>query len=152
MSVIRVKKLDAMAAVPEAANKTDAGYDLVAIDHGTFKEDEDGNILYVQYRTGLAIAPPEGYHTEIFPRSSISKTHLMLANSIGLVDEGYRGEILVRFKVIPSGIKAASIKKYAAGERIAQLVIRKTEKADFELVEELDDTSRGGGGFGSTGQ
>jgi len=152
MYKIKVKKLDEAAIVPESANETDAGYDLIAIDDGTFKEDEQGNILYIQYRTGIAIAPPSGYHTEIFPRSSISKTHLMLANSIGLVDESYRGEILIRFKVIPSGMKVSSIMKYNAGDRIAQLVIRKTEKATFELVEELNKTDRGEGGFGSTGE
>mgnify|MGYP001269436654 CR=1 FL=1 len=151
MDAIRVKKLDEAAVVPESANETDAGYDLVAIDDGEFKKDEHSNTLYIQYRTGLSIAPPPGYHTEIFPRSSISKTHLMLANSIGLIDEGYRGEILVRFKVIPSNMGASLVKRYQAGDRIAQLVIRKTEKASFELVEELDDTSRGDGGFGSSG-
>jgi len=152
MNVIRVKKLENEAVLPSAANDTDAGYDLVAIDEGTFKWDDNHSILYIQYRTGLSIEPPEGYHTEIFPRSSISKTNLMLANSIGLIDEGYRGEILVRFKVIPADKLRTNVNRYQAGDRIAQLVIRKTEKATFELVEELEETSRGNGGFGSSGK
>jgi len=82
---IKVKKLHPDAVLPKCANETDAGYDLVAIDEGEIVS-EGLDIMYIQYRTGIAIAPPEGYHTEIFPRSSISKKQLFLANSVGLVD------------------------------------------------------------------
>jgi len=89
----------------------------------------------------------------------------MLANSIGLVDEAYRGEILVRFKIIPEqeesdikgqllkniDLKKFNLKKFKKGDRIAQLVLRKTEKAEYEWVEDLSGTQRGVGGFGSTG-
>ena len=149
--MFKVKKLHEDAQLPSQATDTDAGFDLIAIDDGEFKRDEDNNLLYIQYKTGISIQPPEGYHTEIFPRSSVTKTHLMLANSIGLVDEGYRGEILVRFNVVPSGLRPSNIKRYSKGDKIAQLVIRKTEKAEFVLVDELDDSERGEGGFGSTG-
>ena len=91
VEAIWFKKLDPSAVAPSRAKEGDAGYDLVAIDDGTV--DADG---FIQYRTGLSIDPPQGYHTEIWPRSSISKYDLALANSIGLVDNGYRGELLVR--------------------------------------------------------
>lgn len=157
---IKVKKLHPDAVLPASATPTDAGYDLVAIDDGEIKD------TYVQYKTGISIEPPPGYHTEIFPRSSLSKTDFMLANSIGLVDEGYRNEILVRFKIIPevsrateadTGVewgftqKTFGLKKYEKGDRIAQLVIRKTQRAEFVWSEELSETNRKGG-FGWTGR
>lgn len=160
--VIKVRKLTPEAELPKQATGTDAGYDLVALDNGEIKwaESEAGGqtrvIQYIQYRTGLTIEPPLGYHTEIFPRSSITKYDLMLANSIGLVDEGYRGEILVRFKYTPplhdiNIVRGMPIKKYQKGDRIAQLVIRKTLRADFVEVEQLLNSERGTGGWGSTG-
>jgi len=147
--LVKVKKLHDDAVLPKSAQITDAGADLVAIDDGRVQEDGHGNVLFVEYKTGIAIEPPPGYHTEIFPRSSVSKKNLVLANSIGLVDEDYRGEILVRFKVISSN--RHFFEKYNKGERIAQLVLRKTEKAEYEWADELSDTQRGAGGFGSTG-
>ena len=162
---IKVKKLHPDAELPVTAIGADAGFDLVAIDDGKIKD------TYIQYKTGIAVEPPPGYHTEIFPRSSVSKMDLVLANSIGLVDGAYRGELLVRFKIIPevieyedvapSGVDAHlngkhtakyfDLKKFKKGDRIAQLVLRKTEKAEYEWAEELSDTQRGDGGFGSTG-
>lgn len=144
METIKIKLLHKDAKMPVKANDTDAGYDLFAIDSGTFHE-ESGR--YIQYRTGIAIEPPEGYHIEIFPRSSISKTDLVLANSIGLIDNGYRNEILLRFKV--TGNENAT---YKAGERIGQMVIRKTIDMKLEEVDELGDSERGLGGFGSSGK
>ncbi len=146
---IKVKKLNENAVLPKAANLTDAGADLVAIDDGRVEGDGRGGVLFVEYRTGLAIEPPAGYHTEIFPRSSVSKKNLVLANSIGLIDEGYRGEVVVRFKVISDN--KHFFDKFQKGDRIAQLVLRKTESAEYEWSEELSDTPRGAGGLGSTG-
>jgi dUTP pyrophosphatase len=154
---ILVKKLHDEAVLPSRANPTDAGYDIVALDDGI--ADSQG---YIQYRTGLSVAAEKGYHIEIFPRSSISKYDLILANSIGLVDNGYRGEILIRFKSVMC-IRHSSefdqnyatcpyaFNKYRKGDKIAQLVIRKTEDAEFEFVDNLDATERNTGGFGSTG-
>lgn len=155
--IVLVKKLHEDAVLPKQATDSDAGYDLVAIDDGTVSEDG-----YIQYKTGISIEPPAGYHTEIFPRSSISKYDLVLANSIGLVDYGYRGEILVRFKHVKSFCEEQTtscvalseckslIRKYKKGDRIAQLVIRKTERAQFEWAEEINQTERGDRGFGSS--
>lgn len=154
---IKFKKLCNEAVIPTRANESDAGYDIVAIDDGTV--DEMG---FIQYRTGLSVCPDVGYHIELFPRSSISKYSLALANSIGLVDNGYRGEILVRFKPTMSFVQnAVSVEAYVVypkitkfykkGDKIAQLVIRKTENAQFVEVQDLERSDRNAGGFGSTG-
>ena len=147
---IKVKKLHKDAVLPCQATQTDAGYDLVAIDNGEIVQDEHGKVLYAQYKTGISIEPPPGYHTEIFPRSSISKYDLMLANSIGLIDESYRGEVMVRFKPT-CNTSCEYYKDYSKGDRIAQLVVRKTERVDFKWAEDLNDSNRGNGGFGSSG-
>jgi len=147
--MIKVKKLHQDAVLPQKANEKDAGYDLVAISDPEIKYDND-NVLYIQYKTGIAIEPPEGYHTEIYPRSSISKYNLQLCNSLGLIDEPYRGEIILRFNLI--GSKRVGAKVYAKGDKIGQLVIKKTISMDFIEVEELEETSRGTGGFGSSGK
>lgn len=152
MVEIKVLKLHEDAVLPSAARESDAGFDLVAIDDGKVED------TYIEYRTGIAIETPPGYHTEIFPRSSVSKTDLVLANSIGLVDEGYRGEILVRFKALPKSRESAwgqckefwEPRRFRRGDRIAQLVVRKTEQATFNWSEDLSSTHRGTGGFGST--
>jgi dUTP pyrophosphatase len=140
---IFVKKLNPEAVIPTSAHETDAGYDLVAINDGTWTD------TYVEYDTGLSIQPEPGYHVEIFPRSSISKTDLVLANSIGLIDESYRGPILLRFKC--TNPQMFTRKSYKKGDKIGQLVIRKTERAKFTEVSDLIETQRGAGGFGSTG-
>ena len=152
---IKVKKLHPDAILPKSAHVTDAGYDLVAIDDGKITD------TYIQYRTGLSIEVESGYHTELFPRSSISEKDLVLANSVGVVDHGYRNELFVRFKIIPPLERSETTnmcrlmfvtKKYKKGDKIAQLLVRRTEHADFEWAEELSDTERNQGGFGSSGQ
>lgn len=98
--------------------------------------------------TGLKIAIPEGYFGAIYPRSSTGvKKNLMLANTVGIIDSDYRGEIMVYFYnygKIPQTIKN--------GDRLAQLVIQPYSRMEIELVDKLDDTDRGEGGFGSTGR
>lgn len=154
---IKVKKIVPEAHLPTKAKNGDAGFDLVAIDDGIV--DSDG---FIQYRTGLSIEPPPGVHTEIWPRSSISKYDMALANSIGLIDNGYRGELLIRFKPtlrysqMQDGEVYVTLpkpfKKYQKGDKIAQLVISSTINALFIESNELAETSRGAGGFGSSGR
>jgi len=94
----------------------------------------------------LAMEVPEGYVGLIFPRSSISKTDHYLRNSVGVIDSGYRGEIKIRMSTpLLGGVE------YKEGDRIAQLIIMKLPWVNIEEVEELSDTDRGDGGFGSTG-
>lgn len=139
---LRVKKLTDVAKLPTKAHPTDVGFDLFAISEFTVNEKDFG---YLEYGTGLSVTPPPGYYCQIVPRSSISKTGLILANSVGTIDPDYTGELIVRFKWIP---KTA---KYKIGEKIAQLVILPLPEVEVEEVEELEETERGIGGFGSTG-
>jgi len=157
LAKVLVKKISEEASLPIRARDSDAGADLVAIDDGNVGEDG-----YIQYRTGISIELPLGYHAEIWPRSSISKYDLVLANGIGLIDNGYRGEIFIRFKPVArysdTGHRKVIIGSsnfvpniYKKGDKIAQLVISETVLASFSEAFELSETSRGSGGFGSTG-
>lgn len=141
---IKVKKLVSHAIIPEYANPGDAGMDLYATDYG---ESEDG--LYLEYGTGLAFEIPKGYVGLIFPRSSISKTPLSLANSVGIIDSGYRGEISFRFKRI---IEDREHLEYQAGDRIGQLMVIPIPRLELEeTTNDLSETVRGIGGYGSSG-
>jgi dUTP pyrophosphatase len=136
---LKIKKLDDRASIPSYAKKGDAGIDLVATTTMS-------NGYFVEYGTDLAIELPKGYVGYIFPRSSISNTDHYLRNSVGVIDSGYRGEIKVRMS-----IPALGAKNYKNGDKIAQLIIMKLPWVDIEEVEELSETDRGEGGFGSTG-
>lgn len=158
---VKVKKLSENAVLPKKAHKTDAGFDLVA----TSREiDIDGNIVY---GTGLAFEIPEGYVGYIFPRSSISKKNVMLTNAVGVIDSGYRGEVMAKFKMtIEAGMliregagehyypitEFANGRVYNVGERIAQLIIMPLPKIELEEATELSESDRGEGGYGSTGK
>lgn len=140
---VRVKKLTEHAIIPKYANPGDAAMDLYATDFG---ESEDG--VYVEYGTGLAFEIPEGHVGLLFPRSSVSKTPLVLANSVGVIDSGYRGEVALRFKRIYNDKEHL---EYGVGDRIGQIMIIPIPQIELEVVEELSDTERGTGGFGSSG-
>lgn len=156
---LKIKKLNDSATIPVKAHSTDAGFDLVA----TSREIDDyGNIMY---GTGLAVEIPDGYVGLLFPRSSVSKKDMVLANSVGVIDSGYRGELIFKFKPIQQVNKALSKNPnhhynhrmtggidYQVGDRIGQLIV--IPIPDIELIEtdELSDSQRGEGGFGSTGK
>jgi dUTP pyrophosphatase len=123
------------------ATKLAAGVDLVAVDHCY---DEDNK--YHEYGVGIAVEIPPGYELQIRPRSSIRKKSLVLVNSPGTIDADYRGELIVTFKEIDDRGEI-----YAVGERIAQAVLVPIPQVRYEEVDELTDTERGDGGFGSTG-
>lgn len=137
---VKIKRLTDSAVIPKYAKDGDAGVDLVAT---TMTETE----LYVEYGTGLSFEIPEGYVGLVFPRSSISKYHLSLANAVGVVDSGYRGEVMLRFKKTSN---SAHQTIYKVGDRVAQLIVMPFPKVIFEEGE-LSDTERGAGGFGSSG-
>lgn len=137
---VKIKKLREDAVVPTKAHATDAGCDLYA----TSKEyDACGCVVY---GTGIAVEIPQGFVGLVFPRSSIAKTGLLLSNAVGVIDSGYRGEIMAKFR--RAEVPAL---EYVVGERIAQLIIIPYPEVKFELVDKLSDSDRGTGGYGSSG-
>jgi dUTP pyrophosphatase len=149
---VRFKKLHPNTVVPSYAKPGDAGMDLTATDDGTWTRDPSG-FAFMEYGTGLAVEIPDGYVGLIFPRSSITKVGLNLANSVGVIDSGYRGEIRFRFRVDAASVNENGVaRKYAKGDRLGQLVILPYPTIEPEEVDELSDTARGTGGFGSSGQ
>ena len=141
--IVKIKKLHKNAVIPAYAKPGDAGLDLTATSVVT---DEYGNVVY---GTGLAIEIPFGYAGLLFPRSSNSKTDLYLTNHVGVVDSGYRGEIMFKYRPYNGLVDA---KVYSVGERVGQIVILPYPSVSFEEVEQLSDTERGEGGYGSTGK
>lgn len=143
---IKFKKLSPEAMIPTKAHETDAGFDLVAT---SVKVDEYGNLVY---GTSLAVEIPRGYVGLIFPRSSVCKKQLFLTNGVGCVDSGYRGEIMAKFKYTYDEVWPEKDKTYGVGDRIAQLIVVYYPEVEFEEVDELSNSDRGTGGYGSTGE
>lgn len=142
---VKIKRLTETAKLPNYAHPGDAGMDLYA--------DEDG-LLYdgcpQAVRTGIAIELPEGYEAQIRPRSGLAlKRGITVLNSPGTVDAGYRGEVKVI--LVSHSHKADKHHSIAAGTKIAQMVVKPVEQAEIIEVDELSDSERGTGGFGSTG-
>ncbi len=137
---VKIKILNENAKLPVKAYPSDAGFDLIAV---TRKEKDE----YIEYGTGLAIEIPEGYAGFIFPRSSISKHCLSLANAVAVFDSGYRGEIILRYYVS----NKMWYVPYELGDRIAQIIIMPLPEVELVVAEELTETIRGEGGLGSTG-
>lgn len=148
----------------------DSGYDIVAASDPVIvglKVEGDKELYhsidYIEYDTDLIIEPPSGCHTYVFPRSSVSKTNLILANSVGLIDSGYRGSIKLRFKYLiqpvdmsfmHGAIPVVGINKnkiYKKGDKIGQLVFSEKVIPQIEVVSSFEETQRNQGGFGSTG-
>ena len=140
---VKIKKLSEQAVMPMRAHDTDAGYDLTAT-RITTELNECGQLVIV-YHTDIAIEIPTGYAGFLFPRSSVSRKSLRLSNCVGVIDSGYRGEVMAKFNSTTDVVPAV----YKEGEKIAQLVILKVEDIEFAEAE-LDETERGEGGFGST--
>ena len=137
--IVKIKKINDNAVLPSKSTDGSAGYDITACE---IVEKEH----YLEAKTGLSFEIPEGYVGLLFPRSSISnKPNRMLLNSVGVLDSDYRGEVTFRFSL--NDIE----NRYKAGEKIGQIVIIKHESVWFIDVEELSDTKRGAGGYGSTG-
>jgi dUTP pyrophosphatase len=140
---IAVKLLHPEARLPERAHPGDAGTDLFSVEEVTIPAGERRIVA-----TGLALAIPEGWAGFVQPRSGLAFKHgIMVVNSPGLIDAGYRGEVQV--SLYNSGAEAFVVK---TGERIAQLVIQRVEEPHFSAAAELPDTVRGQGGFGSSGR
>jgi dUTP pyrophosphatase len=141
---VRIKKLNENAVIPSYAKDGDAGMDLVATSIISTTSTQ------ITYGIGLALEIPFGFVGLIFPRSSVRKTRLMLSNCVGVVDSGYRGELQVTFNKVNQNSIAEN--DYKIGDRIAQIMIIPHPEIEFEEANELSDTERGEGGFGSTGK
>ena len=192
MVTIQVKNIEGKTDLPIAGSEVAAGYDIIAVDDPIIVGDSVtkageaypfyNRIDYIEYHTALYISPQssnqvsthgrDAYHTLLHPRSSIRKYNLVLANSIGLIDNDYRGEIIMCYKYLwqpedfimeydnregtksePTGKFLGVLNRqliYKKGDRIGQLVAELTNPIKFILVNELDATARGEGGFGST--
>ena len=140
---VKIKKLDENAVIPAYAKAGDAGLDLTAV--SCVHDLEHDNYVY---GTGLALEIPAGFVGLVFPRSSNRKTLSYLTNHVGVIDSGYRGEVMLTYKNRDSGI---DVPPYKVGERVAQLIIIPYPQIKLVEVEELSDTDRGTGGHGSTG-
>ncbi|MCA9748639.1 MAG: dUTP diphosphatase [Romboutsia sp.] len=138
---VKIKKLDPNAVIPSYAKLGDACMDLTAISETIV---EENGFAYIEYGTGLAFEVPQNNVMLLYPRSSISNTGLLLANAVGVVDAGDREEIRLRFKWIKGS------NKYSVGDRVGQFMIIPRPIMELKEVEELSDTERGQGGWGST--
>ena len=151
---VKIKKLKPNAVIPSYAKIGDAGMDLVATE--VIKDTPE----QITYGTGIALEIPEGFVGLVFPRSSVRKTGLQLSNSVGVIDSGYRGELQATFNKLFGGDRFYDETKntedtsndfYKVGDRIAQIMILPYPKIELVETNELSNSDRGSGGFGSTG-
>lgn len=141
---LKLKKLDEGLPTPKYANPGDAGLDLYSAEDVTLQPGERAMIA-----TGIAIAIAPGYAGFVQPRSGLAaKQGLSIVNTPGLIDSGYRGEI----KVIALNTDAQNAITINRGDRVAQLVIQEVPLVEIIEVDELDETARSDGGFGSSGK
>lgn len=198
MVTIEVKNINGQTILPAAGSTLAAGYDVVTVDNPIIEGDSVvingvtyyNRIDYIEYRTALYISPQPGntvnssgretYHALLHPRSSVRKYNLLLANSIGLIDTDYRGELLFCYKYIWQPEDCSLVKEkagpvqqtsdttwiqeydykmlwkpnmnkiYKKGDKVGQIVTEKNNPTEYVFVDELDSTERGNGGFGST--
>ncbi len=141
---LRIQRHYPEMELPARAHASDAGFDLTAMDLSPVRP------RVFSFDSGISVKVDTGFYCEVVPRSSIVKTDFMLANSVGVIDPDYRGRIRVvlRYMGEGDGLREA---QDLLGRRIAQLLVRKVEPVAVEAAAVLDDTARGGGGFGSTG-
>lgn len=140
---VKIKKLHPNAVIPQYATAGAACFDLVSVNEVMITPGRE----HVALKTGLAFEIPEGYVMMVYSRSGHGfKNGVRLANGTGVIDSDYRGEVMV--KMHNDGSTALLIN---AGERIAQAMIVPAMQVELQVVDELSDTARGSGGFGSTG-
>lgn len=141
---VKIKKLRDNAIIPTYGSEEAGAFDLYVSEIET---DSYGNQVY---KFGISMEIPKGYVGLLFPRSSNCKTVLYLTNSVGIIDSDYRGEITAKFKTRDK--EMFHVLNYNIGDRVAQMMIVPNFKVNFEEVEELSETKRGSGGYGSTGK
>jgi dUTP pyrophosphatase len=141
--ILRFRRLSEAARPPARAHDGDAGYDLHAAEPARLAPGERATV-----GTGIAVAIPPGHAGLVLPRSGLAARHgISVVNAPGLIDAGYRGEV----RVLLLNTDRERAFEVAPGDRIAQLVVVRIEGPELEEATELDETLRGGGGFGSTG-
>lgn len=141
---IKFKKLSHKAVMPSKAHKTDAGFDLTTT--GITTELNECGQLVIVYHTDLALEIPEGYFAQLMPRSSIAKKSLRLTDSCGVIDSGYRGEIIAKFIATTDVVPAV----YKVNDKFAQLVILPVPDVEFVESDSLSESDRADGGYGSS--
>lgn len=147
---VKLKKLVEEAVIPTYAKPGDAGMDMTAIEY-KYDAEKDCHI----YKTGIALEIPEGYVGLLFPRSSNRKTDAYMCNHVGIIDSGYRGDVMFSFKnrdKIETDVIPALVKPYEVGDKIGQIIIVPYPQISFVEVDELSTSERGTGGHGSTGR
>lgn len=142
--ILKFKKLHPDAVLPGYATGGAAAFDLTAI---SWRYDEEGD--FFEYSTGLAVEIPDGYVGLVYARSSVTKSNMFLANGVGVVDSDYRGELLCRFKEVDRNTDRDI---YGSGDRVAQMMIVELPQVYIVEADELSETTRGAGGWGSTGK
>lgn len=140
---IRFKKLSETAVAPFQGSKFAAGFDLT-VDELEFSDDQ------IKYNSNIAVEIPEGYVGLLFPRSSVYKHHILLTNSVGVIDSDYRGPIKAVFQR-EEAIRY-KISGYRVGERFAQLIVVQNPSVKYIESDTLSETERGDKGYGSTGK
>lgn len=140
---VKFKKLNKSTKLPVKGSLEAACFDVYA-NSITFK---DGKAVY---GLGFSTEIPKGYRGVLIPRSNLAKQKWMLANSIGIIDSDYRGEWMMILNPIADYITDSPL-PYGVGDRCAQIYFEKVLDVEFEMVDDLDSTKRGTGGFGSTG-
>lgn len=144
--MVRVKKHEKYpdAEMPIKAHPSDAGADLVCVD---LEYDEELDVWTIH--SGLCFEIPEGHVGLLFPRSSIFRTGMGMTNCVGVIDSHYRGEVTAKMRFVSTG---RGIEPYGTGDKFAQMVIIPYPAVEYMEAEELTDTDRGEGGYGSTGK
>lgn len=137
---VKVRLIRESSRAPQRAHADDAAWDV-------FADSVEETPEFLRVKTGIAVQAPKGYSFLAFPRSSVSKTGWVLANSVGVIDNAYRGEIEYRFKKV-----SENAVPFQVGDRIGQLKLVKDYDLVMTVTDSLDETARGDGGFGSTGR
>ena len=147
---VKFKKLVPEAKAPYRAHSTDAGFDLYATSRSV---DKSGCAVY---GTGLAFEIPDGFVGLLFPRSSVAKKDLLLSNCVGVIDSGYRGEVMMKFRTIRDYHKNGHLSNiyelYTVGDRVGQLIVMPIPSVEYVEAKELEESDRGEGGYGSSGR
>ncbi len=143
--VLKVKLHYSGMDTPQKAHASDAGLDLTLME----VVEKRAGIFF--FDCGISIEPPAGYYTELLPRSSIYKHDFMMSNGLGIIDPDYRGRLFMPMRYLGRG-NGLEEARALIGSRVGQLILRKLEPFEVQEVEEIKNTQRGEGGFGSSGR